>query len=175
MEDQGITAEPLMEQLQGDFRALAEKIAATMIIHCAGGTFKIMGRPMKRATRPGTYTLEAETTDAVGRWRLRVSGGQGRGMSPLGPVLLSSALMMLVAAASVGFWRWRSRAGWRWFAIGAALWAVAVAVKFAMTIPLSLVLEEKGVRNLFAGESLPPASRIGPAINSRGRTAKKGS
>jgi uncharacterized membrane protein YhfC len=45
--------------------------------------------------------------------------------------------MMLVAIASVWFWRQRTGVPWRWFWLGAVLWTVAVAVKFGISIPLS--------------------------------------
>ena len=45
--------------------------------------------------------------------------------------------MMLVAIASVWFWRKRTGVPWRWFWLGALLWTVAVAVKFAIAIPLN--------------------------------------
>jgi uncharacterized membrane protein YhfC len=45
--------------------------------------------------------------------------------------------MMLVAIASVWFWRNRSGVSWRWFWVGALLWTVAVAVKFGIAIPLN--------------------------------------
>ena len=49
MEDQGITAEQLMEQLQGDFRALAEKIAATMNAAKAGRIIADTEEPVRDA------------------------------------------------------------------------------------------------------------------------------
>ena len=45
--------------------------------------------------------------------------------------------MMLVAIAGVSFWRRRTGVPWRWFWVGAALWTVAVAAKFAIAIPLN--------------------------------------
>jgi hypothetical protein len=45
--------------------------------------------------------------------------------------------MMLVTIVSVCLWRRRCDASWRWFWAGAALWTVAVAVKFAIAIPLN--------------------------------------
>ena len=45
--------------------------------------------------------------------------------------------MMFVAIAGVSFWRRRTGVPWRWFWVGAALWTVAVAAKFAIAIPLN--------------------------------------
>ena len=49
MDDQGITAEQLMEQLQGEFRALAEKIAATMNAAEAGRIIADTEEPVRDA------------------------------------------------------------------------------------------------------------------------------
>ena len=49
MDDQGITAEQLMEQLQGDFQALAEKIAATMNAARAGRIIADTEEPVRDA------------------------------------------------------------------------------------------------------------------------------
>ena len=49
MEDQGITSEQLMEQLQGDFQALAEKIAATMNSAKAGRIIADTEEPVRDA------------------------------------------------------------------------------------------------------------------------------
>lgn len=43
--------------------------------------------------------------------------------------------MMLVAIAAVVFWRRLTHVSYRWFWIGAGLWTVAVAIKFAIAIP----------------------------------------
>jgi hypothetical protein len=43
--------------------------------------------------------------------------------------------MMLVACAAVVFWRRLTHLPYRWFWIGAALWTLAVAIKFAIAIP----------------------------------------
>lgn len=48
--------------------------------------------------------------------------------------LASGVGMVLVAALAVFFWRRVSTAGFRWYWIGAALWAVAVAVKVACAL-----------------------------------------
>jgi uncharacterized membrane protein YhfC len=45
--------------------------------------------------------------------------------------------MMLVVIGSVWFWRRSTDESWGWFWVGAALWTVAVAAKFAIAIPLN--------------------------------------
>jgi uncharacterized membrane protein YhfC len=93
--------------------------------------------PIPGATTPGTYTVELTTSGAIGRWHLRVRGGPAPPKTFLGPKLASAMAMMFVAIASVWFWRKRSGVPWRWFWVGAALWTVAVAVKFGISIPLN--------------------------------------
>jgi uncharacterized membrane protein YhfC len=51
--------------------------------------------------------------------------------------LFSPAAIVLVAVGGVLYWRRRSRAGWRWFWAGAAVWAVGVALKFAWALLLN--------------------------------------
>ncbi len=94
-------------------------------------------QPISGATTPGKYTLELTTSDAVGSWRVRVCGGPTPPKPPLGASLLSDAAMMLVAAASMAYWRKLTGVPWRWFWVGALLWTVAVAVKFGIGIPLN--------------------------------------
>ena len=94
-------------------------------------------RPITGATISGIYTLELITSGAVGQWHLHVCGGPTPPKAPFGPGLASDIAMMLVAIAAVWFWRKRTGVPWRWFWVGAALWAVAVAVKFGIAIPLS--------------------------------------
>jgi uncharacterized membrane protein YhfC len=94
-------------------------------------------QPIPGATTPGTYTLEVTTTRAVGQWHVRVRGGPTPPKTVRRPALASAAGMMLVAVASVCFWRKRTGVPWRWFWVGALLWTVAVAVKFGIAIPLN--------------------------------------
>lgn len=115
------------------------------IINPAGSELQSLGaqsvalplQPIPDATTPGTYTLELVTTGAVGAWHLRVCGGPKPERASVWPGLVTALGMMLVALASVWLWRRRCNASWRWFWAGAALWTVAVAVKFAIAIPLN--------------------------------------
>jgi len=114
------------------------------ILDPAGNTLEALGaeecdlspRPITRATNPGAYTIEVTTSAAIGQWHLRVRDGPTPTV-PNGPSLASAGAMMLVAIASVWFWRKRTGVPWRWFWAGALVWTVAVAVKFAIAIPLN--------------------------------------
>ncbi len=97
-------------------------------------------QPFVSAFAPGTYTLTITTKDAVGPWHLRVFGGPAPSRALVGPGLISAAAMLVVAGVSVWICRRRTQAAWRWFWIGAGLWTVAVAVKFAIAIPLNTPL-----------------------------------
>jgi hypothetical protein len=56
-------------------------------------------------------------------------------MTTAATILLVSALgMICVALAAVMAWRRVARTGFRWFWIGAGLWAVAVAVKVVLAL-----------------------------------------
>jgi uncharacterized membrane protein YhfC len=114
------------------------------ILNPAGRELESMGAQVctvsgaiRNAAAPGTYTVEFATNGAVGRWHLRIYGGPAPPRTPLGPGLTSAASMMLVAVASVWFWRRRTGVQWRWFWAGAGVWTVAVAAKFAMGYPLN--------------------------------------
>jgi uncharacterized membrane protein YhfC len=80
----------------------------------------------------GTFQLEAVTAGAVGEWKAQVC--------PLLPAsafrldLITGPAMILVALASVFYWRARSKAFWRWFWIGAAVWTVGVALKIGCAL-----------------------------------------
>lgn len=56
---------------------------------------------------------------------------------PLGPGMGCSGGMMLVAIAAVWFWRWCTGAEWRWFCVGAAMWAIAVGAKIGINMLLA--------------------------------------
>jgi hypothetical protein len=114
------------------------------ILDPAGHTLEAFGsqdcnlglQPITQATTAGTYTIEVTTSEAVGQWHLRLCGGPTPKVS-IGPGLASAIGMMLVATASVWFWRRRTGVPWRWFWVGALIWTVAVAVKFGIAIPLN--------------------------------------
>ena len=107
------------------------------LLESMGAQACTMSAPIRNARTPGAYTVEITTTDAIGQWHIRVYGGPAPPQAPLGPGMASAGSMMLIALASVWFWRRQSGAAWRWFWVGAAVWTVAVAVKFAIAIPLN--------------------------------------
>lgn len=87
---------------------------------------------------------ELRILDPRGRARVRMGAKEytGRDVPILkgipgvkfGSGMTSGSLMILVGIASIIYWRRRGVA-WRWFWIGAGLWLIAVAVKFAIAIP----------------------------------------
>jgi uncharacterized membrane protein YhfC len=115
------------------------------ILDPAGHTLEELGaencslklQPIHNAITPGSYTVELTTSGAVGHWHLRILGGAIPGSIRVGPGLASGIAMIVVVAGCVWYWRRWSDVSWKWFWIGAALWAVAVAVKFAIAIPLN--------------------------------------
>jgi hypothetical protein len=83
---------------------------------------------------PGNYTVEVRAENAVGDWHL-----QGIDLSlDLKPAQFAGGTLMVLVglgAAAMAKWVWRIQ--WRWLWCGALLWAVAVAVKFLIAIPLN--------------------------------------
>ena len=84
------------------------------------------------AQTSGTFQLEAVTAGAVGKWKAQVC--------PLLPSsafrlnLITGPAMILVALASVLYWRARAKTFWRWFWIGAGVWTVGVALKVGFAL-----------------------------------------
>jgi uncharacterized membrane protein YhfC len=92
--------------------------------------------------RLGQYFLEIVPDAAVGRWSVQVTSEIPPPLATADVVRLSALAasgigMMCVGLGAVLFWRRRSGARWRWFWVGAAVWAVGVALKFAWAIPLN--------------------------------------
>ena len=48
--------------------------------------------------------------------------------------------MLLVAAIALLFWRYVSKADWKWFWVGAGLWIVAVIIKRVIGLALASIL-----------------------------------
>jgi uncharacterized membrane protein YhfC len=115
------------------------------ILDPAGRTLEELGaesctlklQPIRNAITPGNYTLELTTTRAIGQWHLRIYGGATPAKIRIGPGLASGIAMIVVVAGCLWYWRRWSDVSWKWFWIGAALWVVGVAVKFAIAIPLN--------------------------------------
>jgi uncharacterized membrane protein YhfC len=89
----------------------------------------------------GKYVLRLAPEGAVGSWSVRVTAEVDSlttaDKRAIGAIAISGFGMLLVGVAAVWFWRRRTGADWRWFAAGAAIWAVGVVLKFAWAIPLN--------------------------------------
>ncbi|MCX7427734.1 MAG: YhfC family glutamic-type intramembrane protease [Planctomycetia bacterium] len=83
----------------------------------------------------GTYHVEVVPEKAVGTWSVRVSTDAQSW--PIALYLVPGVGMGVVGAGAVLLWRLWSRARWRWFWVGAAVWTVGVFLKFAFAIPLN--------------------------------------
>ena len=83
----------------------------------------------------GRCTLEVSTQDALGTWQALLVEIPPR--AAFYPLLLAGPLMILVALAFTVGWKLWSHDQWRWQWVGAAIWAVGVALKFACAIPLN--------------------------------------
>jgi hypothetical protein len=124
-----------MSQGRADLRVLDP--AGRKLEELSAETCTLKDQPIHSATTPGNYTVELTTTGAVGHWHLRIFGGPTPDNVRIGPGLASAIAMILVVAGCVWSWRRWSAVSWKWFWIGAALWVVAVAVKFAIAIPFN--------------------------------------
>ena len=86
-------------------------------------------------SHPGTYHLELDQQAAAGTVQVHVY--------PLHPAAAARTAIaaglgiVLVVGASVLYFRRKSRAGWRWLWVGAAIWTVGVGLKFAWAVPLN--------------------------------------
>jgi uncharacterized membrane protein YhfC len=83
----------------------------------------------------GRCTLEVSTQAALGTWQALLV--EIPPPAKLRPLLLAGPLMILIALAFAVGWKMRFRDRWRWLWVGAAIWAVGVALKFACAIPLN--------------------------------------
>lgn len=114
---------------------LAVRSPSGSLLGSQTGGVLTMDKWQLEASQPGNYTLEMTPHQTKGHWWVHVNA--------LGPKkllyeqIVSGSLMVLVAVASVGWWRWRSRVQWRWFWAGAGIWTVGVALKFAVAVPLN--------------------------------------
>jgi uncharacterized membrane protein YhfC len=100
-----------------------------------------LSQPLSTAGKMGTYALDVVPDDAVGNWSVRITT-EVANVSPANPAkLLALAVsgigMIAVGGAAVLMWRHWSGTRWRWFCVGAAIWALGVALKFAWAIPLN--------------------------------------
>ena len=119
---------------------LTEGTWALRVLNSKGGTLTSMGcsgqlrmsdHRLGFFGEAGEGTVEITTSNAVGTWHVAVSDAPPPAPQAPGPhAFVSSLLMVLVGVASVVWWRVRSRSRWRWFAAGAGIWTVGVALKF---------------------------------------------
>lgn len=140
--EEGFTARPRMEVTislsQGRAEMRMVDPDGNEIDRLSAQDLTIRGYPIQRATKPGTYTVQWITYDAVGSWELRIYSGDPDADAPHHAAgLVQAALMFAVAAAAVTYWRRRTKTPWRWFWIGAAVWTVAVVVKILIALPLN--------------------------------------
>ena len=100
------------------------------------GSMQVGRQRLNSTSRIGTYDVYVVPEEAVGTWSVRVSVG-GAAFSQVAIYLVPGVGMVVVGLAAVLLWRVWSRAKWRWFWVGAAVWAVGVALKVAFAVPLN--------------------------------------
>ena len=94
-----------------------------------------MDRQPLKTPEAGMYRLELINESGSANWAVKIITGAERAF--LEQNLASGIGMLLVAIFAVLAWRSGAHARWRWFGVGAALWIVGVALKFAWAIPLN--------------------------------------
>lgn len=105
--------------------------------HGTSGSMRIGGRLIRTYGRTGEYQVQVVPDGALGTWSIRVVLTPDTS-APMSVVnVVPGVGMTLVGVIAVLWWRWRSGAPWRWFWVGAAVWTVGVALKFAWAIPLN--------------------------------------
>lgn len=100
-----------------------------------GVQMTLQGGLLDLGGKTGQFRLVVTPEGAVGEWSVRVA--ELPALSALWVLVASGGGMVLVALASIGLWKVWSKAKWRWFWVGAAVWTVGVALKFAWAIPLN--------------------------------------
>ena len=95
----------------------------------------LQGGSLDLGGKTGQFRLVVAPEGAVGEWSVRLSELPTLGI--LWILVASGGGMVLVALVFVGVWKAWSKAKWRWFWVGAAVWTVGVALKFAAAIPLN--------------------------------------
>ncbi len=100
-----------------------------VIVDSAGKIFSQAGPKEEEHFPSGRYMAEIRAEQAIGTWTLAIHDGNDS--SHLNSsAIITGKLMVLVGALALLFWRRRTRVAWTYFGIGAALWAVGVALKF---------------------------------------------
>jgi len=107
-----------------------------ILTDASGGRFTLTGPKEDEQCAPGQYLIEIQSERAVGTWRVTI---YDKSYSPAmhSSSLVAGKLMALVGVLAVWGWRWRSRAAWRYFLIGGAIWAAGVALKSGWALLLN--------------------------------------
>ncbi len=99
------------------------------------GWMTVRGSTIPLSGLPGTYRVQVSPQAAVGTWHVTVSAAPK--IAAIVPLLVGYSGMILVGLVCALAWWARSRVQMRWFWVGAAIWAVGVALKFAWALPLN--------------------------------------
>lgn len=101
------------------------------------GSMTLGRSPVRTEGEAGTFHVVLVPDKAVGAWSVTVNAAGPPDLRSVYLMLVSAIGMIVVGGAAVGIWRFSSRVPWRWFWIGAAVWTVGVALKFAWAILLN--------------------------------------
>ena len=130
----GLTVQSRLSEGKATLRVL-DPNDTPLCAHTWDGNFTLSGSPLALPAESQQLRLEISTDAARGRWNVLLYAVPPR--AALYPLLLSGPLMILVTLAFTIGWKRRSGDPWRWQWVGAAIWAVGVALKFACAIPLN--------------------------------------
>ncbi|HUU10887.1 MAG TPA: YhfC family glutamic-type intramembrane protease [Phycisphaerae bacterium] len=103
-----------------------------------GGSMTISRHILGPLEQTGTFRVEVVPEAAVGTWSVRICELPDRWA--LWPYLIPGPGMMLVGVVAAVYWWRRSRVRWRWLWVGAAVWAVGVALKVGWSILLDVLI-----------------------------------
>jgi len=107
-----------------------------IVVDTSGGKFTLTGPKEDERFAAGQYMIEVRCEQAVGTWNIAVYD-KSYSSSLNSSTLLTGKLMALVGILAIWVWRWRSHVPWKYFLIGAVIWAVGVALKFAWALGLN--------------------------------------